>query len=509
MPSPSSPLLPLDSRIEPLLLSLSISLQKMASCRAIHRWSLRSLIGAFLDLCLAYLFLCAASLVFLASKFLSFFYLSLPCPCNGLFGHPDPAICVQSLLVDQPTARIQAVHNRVRTLSPFDGDAVSEGRELSVQLGDANEGRNRSRSSSVRGYNVNSRLTPLHIELEEVDREVELGSGSISGNSSGERELDINSDSEDSHDSSLYETKLKQEGPEIDLATTIQTLKQALEKERLARTGLTLELEKERNASSSAADEAMAMILRLQKEKSEIEIEARQYKRMTEEKSVFDLEEMEILKEIIIRREMENLALEKELEECHKLIDVTHLSGEDINGEIRQPDRDSKPDTESLDNQDINTSNSNEVLTLEGHEERDVLVYDVHVVDDEADKITEMPPVPELAKASKGKETQRGLGSRNKTATENLRRNSEPAVYIEKFKLENEVEMLRKRLKLIQKEREKLGFTVDQNKGTEASQLRILEEISRQLKEIKISTETGQSSRHVSVHHQSKAKHGR
>lgn len=78
------------------------------------------------------------------------------------------------------------MHNRVRTLSPFDGDAVSEGRELSVQLGDANEGRNRSRSSSVRGYNVNSRLTPsLHIELEEVDREVELGSGSISGNSSG------------------------------------------------------------------------------------------------------------------------------------------------------------------------------------------------------------------------------------------------------------------------------------------------------------------------------------
>jgi Zein-binding len=40
----------------------------------------------------------------------------------------------------------------------------------------------------------------------------------------------------------------------------------------------------------------MAMILRLQKEKSEIEIEARQYKRMTEEKSVYDLEEMEILK---------------------------------------------------------------------------------------------------------------------------------------------------------------------------------------------------------------------
>lgn len=143
----------------------------MASCRAIHRWSLRSLIGAFLDLSIAYLFLCAASLLFLASKFLSFFHLSLPCPCNGFFGHPDPAICVQSLLVDQPTATIRSVHNQVRTLSPFDGDGDGDG-DAAVSVG---------------GYNVNSRFPPsLHIELEQVDRrEVQLGSGSISPNSSG------------------------------------------------------------------------------------------------------------------------------------------------------------------------------------------------------------------------------------------------------------------------------------------------------------------------------------
>jgi archaellum component FlaC len=66
---------------------------------------------------------------------------------------------------------------------------------------------------------------------------------------------------------------------------------------------------------------------------------------------------------------------------------------------------------------------------------------------------------------------------------------------------ENEVEMLRKRLKHIQKEREKLGFSVDQNKEADASQLRLLEEISKQLKEIKVSTETGQSSRQVPVPH--------
>ncbi|KAJ1697016.1 hypothetical protein LUZ63_005528 [Rhynchospora breviuscula] len=485
----------------------------MASCRAIHRWSLCSLIGAFLDLGLAYLFLCAASLVFLASKFLSFFHLSLPCPCNGFFGHPNPAICVQSLLADQPTARIQAVHNRIRTLSPFVGDAGSEGRDLSVQVGDVNRGRNRSRSGGVRSGNVNPRLIPsLPIELVEVERETEPGSGSVSGGSSGERAVDINSVSEDdSQDSSMYETKLEQETAENDPGSTIQTLKQALEKERLTQIALTLELEKERNASSSAADEAMAMILRLQKEKSEIEIEARQYKRMTEEKSVYDLEEMEILKEIIVRREMENFALEKELEECHKLISEAQLSGEN-----KQPDQDSKPDTESLETQDVNASDSNKVVILEGHEENDVLVYDVHVVDDKSDKITdirdkitEMPLISELPKVSKGKETERASRSRKKSITENLRRNSEPAMYMEKFKLENEVEMLRKRLKLIQHEREKLGFSVDQNKESEASQLRLLEEISRQLEEIKVSTETGQSSRQGSIPHPSKAKHGR
>jgi hypothetical protein len=77
------------------------------------------------------------------------------------------------------------VHDRVRTLSPFDGHVVSEGRELFVQVGDVNQRRNQSRNNSIRSGNVNPRLTPhLHIELEEVDREVEPGSGSVSGYSS-------------------------------------------------------------------------------------------------------------------------------------------------------------------------------------------------------------------------------------------------------------------------------------------------------------------------------------
>lgn len=96
--------------------------------------------------------------------------------------------------------------------------------------------------------------------------------------------------------------------------STIRILEEALEEEQTARAALCSELEQERSAAATAADEAMAMILRLQEEKASIEIESRQYQRILEEKSAYDAEEMEILKEIIIRREREKHFMEKELE---------------------------------------------------------------------------------------------------------------------------------------------------------------------------------------------------
>ncbi|XP_010440557.1 PREDICTED: uncharacterized protein LOC104723832 [Camelina sativa] len=95
---------------------------------------------------------------------------------------------------------------------------------------------------------------------------------------------------------------------------TIEILERVVAEERAARAALALELEKERNAAASAADEALSMILRLQEEKASIEMEARQYQRMIEEKSVFDAEEMSILKEILLRREREKHFLEKEVD---------------------------------------------------------------------------------------------------------------------------------------------------------------------------------------------------
>lgn len=100
----------------------------------------------------------------------------------------------------------------------------------------------------------------------------------------------------------------------------IRILEQALERECAAQAALHVELEKERSAAASAADEAMAMILRLQEEKASIEMESRQYQRIIEEKSAYDDEEMDILQEILMRREREKLFLEKEVEAYREMV---------------------------------------------------------------------------------------------------------------------------------------------------------------------------------------------
>ena len=99
----------------------------------------------------------------------------------------------------------------------------------------------------------------------------------------------------------------------------IRTLERALAEEKAACAFLCLELDKERAAAATAADEAMAMISRLQKDKASMEIEARQYERMIDEKFAYDEEEIDILKEILMRRERENHFLEKEIETYRRM----------------------------------------------------------------------------------------------------------------------------------------------------------------------------------------------
>lgn len=100
----------------------------------------------------------------------------------------------------------------------------------------------------------------------------------------------------------------------LELMNRVTLLEEAVEVERVARAALMVELEEERAASASAADEAMAMIQRLQADKASLEMEGKQYERMIEEKFAYDEEEMNILKEILFKREREKHFLEKELE---------------------------------------------------------------------------------------------------------------------------------------------------------------------------------------------------
>ncbi|CAM6034192.1 unnamed protein product, partial [Sphagnum compactum] len=95
-----------------------------------------------------------------------------------------------------------------------------------------------------------------------------------------------------------------------------ERLLKALRDEREAQAALYHELEKERNAAATAANEAMAMITRLQEEKALVQMEARQFQRMVEEKTAYDQEAMEILKEVLARREEEKNQLEDEMRKC-------------------------------------------------------------------------------------------------------------------------------------------------------------------------------------------------
>ncbi|KAK7283988.1 hypothetical protein RIF29_13739 [Crotalaria pallida] len=101
---------------------------------------------------------------------------------------------------------------------------------------------------------------------------------------------------------------------------TIDKLKSALKSERKALSTLYAELEEERSASAIAANQTMAMINRLQEEKAAMQMEALQYQRMMDEQSEYDQEALQLLNELMIKREKEKQELEKELEVYRKKV---------------------------------------------------------------------------------------------------------------------------------------------------------------------------------------------
>lgn len=90
------------------------------ACEAVKLWTFNGLVASFLDLGIAYLLLCASSLVFFTSKFLALFGLCLPCPCDGRFGNLSSDHCFQKLLVDRSSKKISSVLHSAREKFPLD-----------------------------------------------------------------------------------------------------------------------------------------------------------------------------------------------------------------------------------------------------------------------------------------------------------------------------------------------------------------------------------------------------
>lgn len=105
-----------------------------------------------------------------------------------------------------------------------------------------------------------------------------------------------------------------------DPVLTIDRLKKAVKAEQKALSAIYQELEEERSASAVATNQTMAMITRLQEEKAAMQMEALQYQRMMEEQAEYDQEALQILNDLITKREKEKQELEKEVEEYREKV---------------------------------------------------------------------------------------------------------------------------------------------------------------------------------------------
>ncbi|KAJ0683412.1 putative myosin-binding protein [Helianthus annuus] len=145
-------------------------------------------------------------------------------------------------------------------------------------------------------------LKNLSVKIEEIEEEraPDTPSGMHSPNPFHKKWLIPKAGAEESFDGSVIS-----ETDNGDPVNTAEKLKSALKSERKALRDLYLELEEERNASAVAANETMAMINRLQEEKAAMQMEALQYQRMMEEQSEYDQEALQLLNELMMKKEKE------------------------------------------------------------------------------------------------------------------------------------------------------------------------------------------------------------
>ncbi|RWW86066.1 hypothetical protein BHE74_00005196 [Ensete ventricosum] len=127
----------------------------------------------------------------------------------------------------------------------------------------------------------------------------------------------------------------------VDIGNEAAALREALISHQQSVQKLLTELEEERSAAASAATEAMSMILRLQREKAEAQMEARQFKRLADEKMAHDQQEIASLEDLLFKRDQAVQALSCEVQAYrHRLLSY----GIGIDGDA-PPSEPQTPDT--------------------------------------------------------------------------------------------------------------------------------------------------------------------
>ncbi|KAK3031749.1 hypothetical protein RJ639_036629 [Escallonia herrerae] len=101
---------------------------------------------------------------------------------------------------------------------------------------------------------------------------------------------------------------------EADGDSILHHLKRQVRLDRKSLIALYMELDEERSASAVAANNAMAMITRLQADKASVQMEALQYQRMMDEQAEYDQEALQVMKDMLVKREDEIKVLEADLE---------------------------------------------------------------------------------------------------------------------------------------------------------------------------------------------------
>ncbi|CAN7038992.1 unnamed protein product [Brassica oleracea var. botrytis] len=487
-------------------------------CLDTQDWSLTGLIGAFLNLTIAYLLLCTSLFIHVVLRSIGLLGFSLPRFHNGRFG--DPNMCIEGNLVACASEKISSVDRLIKSKIPFgsitsdDDDSKrfvemklvrkNSGDVSNARVKDATEEDASRDEQGVKGKRFVTRRPRKGLKNPRRCR-VDYGSlGSVSSLEAFDetvkhplmqpydhafiraKEERCSNDDDCKDDVKTEERISPSHWPELEKTVSLNSsaslcfvrnveeksineLEEALKKERAARAAVCVELDKERSAAASAADEAMAMIHRLQDEKAAIEMEAMQFQRMVEEKSTFDAEEMVILKDILIRREREKHFLEKEVEAYRDLLVEAEES------ECSLPKENQKQEPPQERRALLVQEHDGTVLDMHYREDKKRYLYtsdsevaysrvrDVYMVKEEKENVGKKKSLEESS-ASNGiivsgiarKLPPLCRPRKQSLSSSGSRRKSMSAVDYERLKIENEVELLRERLKAVQEERKEL-----------------------------------------------------